>query len=433
MKTRSIIFAVLVAAFFGACQKTEFMPPPEGEAIPYEELKYDKLATILEKSPYQLFNSVWKKSTLNSKLTDRLVHTLLVPTDEALSAAGYSAASIAAMAPEEADQLVRFYTIEQRVSKEEVEDNIRNLRVISMLDVPRDWKIQQPYAYDQRTVNLPYIHYLGTANDQLLVNGVPMGNMADGIPAANGYVWPINKLIATESRSFLEIMEADPRFSMLLDVKKRSDSVFDNDYLDIMEINTGRRPRPESYTYRMFYNELPLTVNRGLITGGSFPSTIFLPTNEAFEKAGFNSVDDVLAWNKKYGAPMVYNPSGQTHERIIGGGFPSDTVLMYHFDWGRDLLPYSPQWGKAPDPVPAAFYQNDMYDELLGNVLLNNRVGNMTLVMPLTFGRDDQGRVLVQLKGSDAPPATIIETINTALGPLHLVDRLFIPKGLKLK
>lgn len=406
------------------CQKTEFMPPPEGDKVPYEDPGYHHLGALLAASDYTLFYQVWQQSNVDSMLIGKTPYTLLVPDNDALNAAGYTEAVISAMPANEADSLVWLYTINETISKENLAEAIGSHRAMSLLEHP-NWFMAMPYSYDPTRIRYRYAHYLATENERLLINGVPVGDVAAAMPAANGYMWPLNRMVPKADQEFKTVVESDPRFSMLLALTQRSDSVHDARYRAFSLLHIGWDPGPEMDNLRAYYNTMALTANP---YGQHAFNTLFLPVNEAFAAAGFDSVDELLEWNNR-GPEFLFDPNTW---QITGGGFPSDTLLSYHWDWGRQNLPYSGSWGKAPKPTPTVFYVNDLRDELLGNYLINNEVGLMEYVMPFQYGKDADGRVLVQLKGSDAPPATIIETINTGLGPIHVVDRLFIPKDFKL-
>lgn len=419
---------LLTACVISGCQKTEFMPPPQGEPIPYEQPDLDRLEIILKNSPYQLFYQVWKQSNVDSILRSKASYTVLVPDDAAMQAAGFTLTSIANMAGNKADSLVWFYTIPQAISVENLLDNSGNLLAMSMLQKP-EWQVEMPYAYQQGSITYRFLHYLAVEEGKLLINGSPIGDAKSAIPASNGYIWPITACLEVPKRDFKDVLESDPRFTMLIELKKRSDEVHDNNYRITYELNAGWDPGPETDFSRSYYNKLNLVMG----SSGARPftytfNTLFLPTNEAFQQAGFSTVDEILEWNKR-GPAMEFDP---IYYQVSGGGFPSDTLVAYHFDWGRDNLPNSPEWGKAPDPTPTVFYGNDLRNNLLDDYLINNKVGSMKYVMPYHFGKDAQGRVQLQLKGSEAPPATIIETINTVMGPIHVVDKLLIPKNFKI-
>lgn len=86
-------------------------------------------------------------------------------------------------------------------------------------------------------------------------------------------------------------------------------------------------------------------------------------------------------------------------------------------------------------PNPTVFSSNELTDDFLGDYILQplgwKPIEQPIMYVPFNFSKDEQGRVTVRLKtaAEDAEPATIIESdIMTLNGPIHIVDRLFIPK-----
>jgi hypothetical protein len=240
-----------------------------------------------------------------------------------------------------------------------------------------------------------------------------------------------NVLPRPVEHSFWGVLEADPRFSMFVELQKKVDEVYDAEFRQTYIDAAGWDPGGYGWVdakrtnYRPTYDFVPDW--SGMVSMRF--SMMFAPTNDAFHAAGFQTINDVLAMDEQLGTEPVFD--WNTFD-IFPFGYPSDSILAYHWDFGRDNLPYSGLYGKAPNQSGTVFYANDLRNEYIGDYVVNHYTGRLEYKMPFTFGQKN-GRPTVQVKGSGAEPATVIETINTLMGPLHVVDRLLIPKDLKMK
>ncbi|MBE9586223.1 fasciclin domain-containing protein [Mucilaginibacter sp. JRF] len=416
---KRILPIAILALLFSGCQKTEFMPPAEGEKIPYNTGVNKDLNAVLSESPSKIFYAAWQRSTIADALKTGMQYTVLAPSDAAMQGAGYTAAAISNMAVNDVDSLVAFYTISNKVTKADLLLRNSNFEGMS-LHTRADLSVQDGVSVPNTPYH--YRHYLGIDNDKLMINGLISGDANSGAEATNGYVFQIDRMIAIPTRGFMGVLEADARFSMFVEVQRRADEEHNKVYNALYMENYGFEPG-DDYNRKYYPNILNLVPGQVV----SF-QMLFAPTNDAFKAAGFNSVEEVLEWNKR-ATPMIFDWNiGSTTD----AGFPSDTVLNYHWEFGRENQPYTNQ-GKAPGGRPTTFYANDLRDDLLGNYLINYYPGYVNYHMPYTFSKNGSGQVQMQVKGSTAAPATILETINTLTGPIHVVDRLLIPKDFKMK
>jgi uncharacterized surface protein with fasciclin (FAS1) repeats len=426
--------ALMVLAVVTGCRKDEFIPPPEGEKVAYEELNYQPVGDIL-KSSLPLFYKLIERSNMDSLLTGQHGFTLLAPTDAALQAAGITDAAIAAMTIARADTIVAFHTVRNIVTREELLQATGNRETATLLK--NAGLTVTPYFYGNGTSNTSYDSYwyrqfLKGEGGKLLVNGLPAGDITKAVPAKNGYVYVIDKVLpGPVESSFWAVLEADPRFSMFIELQKKVDEVYDAEFRQTYINAAGWDPGGYGWVdakrtnYRPTYDFVPDW--SGMVSMRF--SMMFAPTNDAFHAAGFQTVDDVLTMNEQPGTEPVFDFN--TYD-IMPFGYPSDSILAYHWDFGRDNLPYSGIYGKAPNQSGTVFFANDLRNEYIGDYVINHYTGSLEYKMPFTFGQKN-GRPTVQVKGSGAEPATVIETINTLMGPLHVVDRLLIPKDLKMK
>lgn len=422
---KHMIANLLIAMLLmNACSDQEFLPPAIGEPIPFEDKNLKRLDEILGTDNNQLFAKVWKKSNLKPMFAEKKAnYTLLLPSNAAMEKAGYNQSRIDAMDANSADSLIWYYTFAEEITKQNLTDAIGNIKYLSLLK-NTNWQILRPYSYQFGYLPYQYAHYMKVTDGKLFSNGIEIGKADDSYPVANGYVWPIQEMIKVPTLDFYDVFEKDPRFSMCIEIKKRSDDIHDQNFRKLFkEIN-----RYETGKYRdnsrLYYNNWAKPITKNVLY-----DTMFLPTNDAFKAAGFQSVDDVIEWNKRAPALKLKQYTSSSYE----GGFPSDTIINYHIGWGRENQLYNPLFGKTEGPTPTVFYANDLKSDWISSYLVNKGSNNFQLVMPFYFATNDKGQVQVWLKESNAPKATIVETIQTVQGPVHVVDRLFIPKDFKIK
>lgn len=426
--------ALMLLALITGCKKEEYIPPPEGEKIGYVDPQYKPLAEILKTT--KLFLKLVEQSNMDSLLTTKSAVTLLVPSDAAMQAAGYTESVITAMNPLDADTIVALHVVRNTLTKEELLRASGSLQTASLLRKKGLYVRSYYYGNDQPNDisrdSYWYRQMLSGINGKLIVNGIPSGDLDKSIPAKSGYVYTLDRVLTRPvDESFWSYLEKDPRFSIFINLQKKVDEIFDLKYRRIYEDNTGWDPGGYSWVdsrrtnYALYYDIAPD------YTGDDYAnfSTMYAPTNDAFHAAGFLSVDDVLAANSQvFGEEPIFD--WNTWE-VAAFGYMSDSILAYHWDYGFDNLPYSSIYGK-PRPIGYLFYANDLRNDYLQDFVLSNAVGSYEYKIPFTFG-EKNGNPTIQVKGSNAEPATVTETINTLNGPLHVVDRLLIPKDLKMK
>lgn len=427
--------ALMLLAVITGCKKDEYIPPPEGEKIPYVDPMHQPVGEILKNTP--LFRKLIEQSNMDSLFTTKIPLTILAPSDEAMQAAGYSETTIATMAPLDADTIVALHVVRNTITKDQLLRVAGNMEAVSLLKKKGLYVRSYYYGSDEPN-NISrdafwYRQMLKGQDDRLWVNGMPSGDLNKAVPAEYGYVYVLDKVQARAvNKSFWSYLETDPRFSMFIQLQKKVDELFDLKYRKVYEENAGWDPGGWGWVdgrrtqYSLYYDIQvdPYDPEGTCYTGFS---TMFAPTNDAFHAAGFQTIDDVLAMNEQLFQEPVFDFN--TYE-LSGFGYVTDSIFAYHWDYGLDNTPFTSLYGKRR-PVANLFYGNDLRNDYLGDFMLSNYVGYFEYTMPFNFG-ENNGKPTVQVKGSTAEPATVLETIPTLSGPLHVVDRLLIPKDLKM-
>lgn len=408
---------MIIGVLAVACRKKELMPEPEGEKVPHQELTIT-LMELLEQSNNQLFKQAWNKSHMNSILDQngpKAAYTLLAPDDAAMKAAGWDESRINAATPEELDTLLMLHTLGNKVNVSAMAAQVGNVSWTSLLST-NTFKEQLNDQGSAVTREYPYQfrQYLGLSSDSaLLINGKNAGK-AKPQEAKDGLLWPVNRVLEQPRKTIMEALKEDGRFSLYLEALRLNDSLYKTiegfdeynsmiywiqPYLDVM------------------IAEMDWSCNCAQIRRGPVERTsIFAPTDEAFQKAGLFTAADIRKLASR--TRPVY-ADYTLHGRIV-----MDSLLSMHM-WGK-------QGQMIVLDVPPVFYTNDLTQEKLEHHYSQSGNGyvNGGIAVPLVFSKDASGRVQVQYKGSSYEKATVTTgDIETIQGPVHVVDRLLVPKN----
>lgn len=398
-----------IALLHTGCRKEMFMPEPEGGIVPYKDSVTANIQTLLKSSPYKLFYTAWQRSNMEQVLTEMgrsASVTLLVADDAAMKAAGMDEKEISKRTPEELDELIKYHMLREKMEPLSLQ--------VQQLSTPLVTLLSHPSLREQRSIpgsgvpfNFPYDyrHYFSMAKDsQLIINGKPCGHYKP-VAAKNGILWPVNRFLRKPEKHIKDILEEDPRFTMLRALHEMNNQVW-------MEVSWG--------SFARFAGEYLSANENNEVVFNSY----LAPTDEAFRQAGIESVAQIREINSRFMPELIWDPYG------MSGLIPTDSVLDYH-NWARM---YAPRGAYGTPGSPTVFYSNDLYDQLIGNYMVYMPANDIpAFKMPLQFIRE--GNVVkIKVKGAKAPAATVTEAdINTLEGPLHIVDRLLLPDGFKVK
>lgn len=421
-----------------ACTKSEFLPDPEGSQVPFQPEATQTVEELLAASPAKLYYSAWKKSNIKAILKtkgSKLVYTVFAPNDEAMQAAGLSAAAIGQMPVAELDSLMMFYTTLGAVTQTELAKRTDNYMVKTLLQRPG---LYVPYYENTNSTQYDlyfYKNYVGIKGESLLINGKNLGKL-NYLSAVDGGLYILEKVIEKPTKTILEALKADGRFTIFLESQRLADENYIAALINDMEPLFGYRPEPEEVLMyvsgrKMYQNGWGINepIYPGYIGPNITISTLFAPTDEAFHKAGFQTLADVMKFNERSTGTIRFDENLFTDL----GGYPMDTVYNFHRDWGRMFQPVTSGGDKAYANT-TVFYGNALNAGL--NEYMVNLGGNPTsdfaYKMPIEFSSVNNS-IQMKAKGSEYPAATVTETdINTLNGPIHVVDRLIFPKGFKL-
>lgn len=408
LKQMSLVILLLLAS----CQEDEFMPQPEGEKIPYDEVT-TILDEVLETSGYSIFKTLWDGSHMDSILSTQgeAQFTFLVPDDPAFEAAGLTASVATEMPAADKDSLLSYHVLIGSLETAMDPEVLPVSGYLTFLKQP----VYTEMVYSTGVVlqTYTYKHYPGINGNDLLIDGNDLGAY-EPVPVVNGLVCPVNRVLMPPASYMYEVLLNDERFSMFVGILQATDERYHE-----IALASGRN---------LTRNSLALTnVTNGYVYR-VYSATLLVPTNEAFYEAGFNSIDDLMAFNVQRGEPHM---QGST----MVGAFPTDSLLDFHLTFGALFHPdinsqANQNWldtkyfGPSNYPV--------LFSNCLDNKYFTDTIGNPQMYMDFT--RTEDGRLQIKEKGSSYEPATVIEPdINTMNGPIHVVDRIIIPKNFKLE
>ncbi|WP_423735923.1 hypothetical protein [Chitinophaga caseinilytica] len=405
---RSAFFACLMLLAAAACRKEEFQQQPHGEPMPYADTARHDVRGLLAVSPFKLFDAAWRRSHMDELMASKppsMRFTILAADDAAMTAAGFSAAGIAAASPETLDSMLRFHVLVEAVDTTALRLQTRNVGKKTLFEsttlqemlnrVGSNVTYPEPYNYRQ--------FISAGADGELIVNGKHTGSRRP-LFARNGVVWPVNRVLEFPRQHALDYLASDPRFSLFVALEHWCDSVW-------TEASWG-------YFQRTTFSSL-----RPNMSNGAIQQEMFLaPTNEAFAAAGFRTLEDLVNLNMR---SLPYMDMDWFEMR---NGFVTDTLLSYH-GLGRMYAPVG-SWGPGAGSM-AVFFSSDLNASLSGFVL-NVTDGLLPpYYMPLVFSSGN-GKITIRLPAGTHTATVTDADIRTLEGPIHAVDRLIIPANLQL-
>lgn len=417
-----IWLALVIIMLSAACRKAEFMPVPEGEKVAYEESN-SSLLDVLKRPEYALFYKAWNKSNMNVVLekewTKTAQFTLLVPDDAAMRKAGLDDAGIDGTSKEQLDSLLMYHTLIGKVEITGMQTQAGNMQWLTLLFNPLFTEMLNSHG-SAVTKETPYRYrqFLAlTPEGQLLVNGIKAGKPAP-IAARNGAVWQVDRVLKPARKNLLQTLEADGRFTLYLEALRLGDSL----YASIPELypySIGEywfaKTRLNTTTVSMDWGCDCLVFQFGKL-GRSGRMALFAPTDDAFHRAGLRNVNDLRVLNGRF------KPYRNEYYAMVGHG-PLDSLLSLH-SWGM-------QRAMVAVGIPPVFYSNDLIPAIMDQMVLDGgQSTGVTVGIPFRFSKDANGRIQLQVNGSTAEKATIIDAdIESIQGPIHVVDRLLIRPG----
>ena len=405
---RILLYAGLCLYTLASCNKTAFNPQsfPVHTAPPVDTLH--NLRHMIDSVPgSSLFLLALQRTGYDSLLSQTgAYYTLVIPTDSLLIASGYTKDVITYLDP----HLLLTGIIVNQVWNGQIAD--------STLDGADGYvkatSIPDPSNNDQ---SLTFsVAKQGGPSGGLWISGLQVSHEKSGVRASNGYIHVADAFYVPPVATAWAILQSRPEFSYFVAACRINDSV-------LLAEGDSR--------LNVFYNGpdtgIFLTQQWGY---GNLPpiNTYFVPTNQAFINAGFNTIDDI----RNYALTYVYDPTGLTLS-------PLDSIIYAHWMPYSNLYYFDLQKNPSLNGREAADLKTTMQTELYNlSVLLNTDPNGQGLP---TVGQNYPYKgvlnfnvsgttVTITCNSPKHPPAATIVEHDIMCAPgwiLHGVDHLFWP------
>lgn len=399
-----------VGLLAGSCTKTEDPPRRIGQELPYNGAT-KTLVQLLDSMPdATLYKAMYQRSDLPHYMDSlnngnpTLPYTLFVPTDKALTAAGYTKDVIASTPVAQLDTLVRYLALSGNYS---VAPGVTaGTTCYPLMDEDPNMIRSIP----DQPVNYSYVLGVGFEGNTLFLNGSKASSQASPVAAVNGSIYRIDTLIQKPFYEMYQVVSSDTSLSLFLAGMRLNDSIY-------QERSILGFPG-----YYVNYNDTAgLQLASANRSGGAPFSIVLAPTNDAFRKAGLGSVDAIRAFvNQSVVASPDYNYTYlQTN---------LDSIFQYHLLYFNGII------GLGYNSYTAAGTYVYTYD-MLQNPALVQRVYTIPYSTDtyylnyVTFGNKGGQVVVHRADNPSARAATIVapSDVTTLNGVLHRVDNLLLP------
>jgi len=391
-------------ALFQSCTQDEYMIEPVGEKVPYTEEK-KAITDELSASGKTLFLSAFEKSNLPDLLKNwkNAPLTIFVPSDVAFEKVGLNKEAINRMSATQLDTLLLYHCTDTRFDTSVVKYTAGNIKIST--------KLNHPYLRIGYSGSYNYVHYVAITNNNLWINGIPSGSYKVQKTKEADVIY-IDRFLIKPTQDMWTVLEADGRFSLFLQMIKANDLAYKNKNFNDAKMQFTLAVNPTAEYYQANIKLLSL----------------FAPTDEAFIKAGYVDIENLRKLNDKnmgnVGKFVTYRDGYPYNYRIF---LKSDSILSYH-SWAVRYYSSNSQ------PNATIFFSNELNNDRLENYIICSYLiaGEPEYVSPFVFSQREDGKTQIKLKNAreSDEAATIIESdIMTLNGPIHVVDRLFIPRN----
>ncbi|MFB6456438.1 fasciclin domain-containing protein [Chitinophaga sp. Hz27] len=387
-----LLYLLPVFLLLAACSKQDIEPAPIGQPVPGEKGADKTWQEVINNTTYTLFRSALQRADMADMLKSTANSTVLVPDDKAFTAAGWTATRINNATPAELKALLSYHIIPMFLTPSSLETVVGNIPAVTMSKRPMDGREGWYSDYTD-------VLFLGKHGDSLLVNGCAESKWGTAIQASNGIIFPINHVLEAPQQTMWEYIQSVPEYSMYVAALLISDSLYNESYITL-----GVMPAIKSAQSVAQF-------------------TLFVPTNNAFAKAGFHTPQDILDYCMR-SYPLPY-PDYDEHMYYQQPTTAMDSILMANgLEVSNALQIYGNMKG---GPV---FFSNDLTDnakQLSWIQLLNGQPYNTPPVYISLDFKVDNGQPWVKRHGVNQPYISLAKKDHRVTnGVVHEVDDLFL-------
>ncbi|MBN9383732.1 MAG: hypothetical protein J0H74_23445 [Chitinophagaceae bacterium] len=401
----AIIVSLLLIS---SCTKTEDPPRKVGEELPYPA-PAKTLGQLLDSLPdCTMYNAMYKRSGLKPYIDSangknpNTPFTLFVPTDKALSAAGYTMDIINAAAPTILDSVVRYLALSGNYRTDPHVPSGTTIFTLMQPD-PNLVRTTMPTVF---SAYQPYVYLLTPdfQDNALWLNGKKVSSTTTPLSAINGCLYRIDSLVQKPFYEMYQLINTDTTLSYYIAALRINDSLYQaKGIIGSMYSNIQ-------------YNDTLGLMLAPADAGQAMFEVLLAPTNNAFRKAGFQSIDDIRTYINN--SALASSPGGTQMLTNL------DSVLSFHqllygyystFGWIGQGAAYIYTCDMLNNPYMAQLWVTGVTPR----VSLNN-----------VFFQDAGGRIAVRRIDAPTGRAAVITSnsdIPTLNGVLHHVDDLLLP------
>ncbi|HEY8955749.1 fasciclin domain-containing protein [Chitinophaga sp.] len=408
MKVCIKIFAAyaLCLQLLSACTKTEEPPKRVGEELPYTGGATRSLAQLLDSIPEaSIYRAAFSRTTVQQymdSLSEGVIkspYTLFVPTDKAWQAAGYTKENINTVPVAELDTIIRYLAVAGGMPA----NNSVFGGVTFYPLMYSDGSLTRTMVPGPFNPALAYFYRLsaGIYNGALQLNGKQVSK-TPAIAATNGTIFMIDSLVIKPFYESYQVLAADTSFSFYMAAMRKNNALYEEKGI----IGT-------SYTFIQFNDTVPLVLTSGLTSPGTDPiAIVFAPDNNAFRKAGFNSIADINSYIDR--SALASSPDGTQMLTNM------DSILVNH----RLLSNFTNNSNTRLNPNYTYLYTGG-----LANGYYPGKLDNRNALGAIFITRNN-GQIILHRQDAPSGRGAVItgpSDITTLTGVIHRVDNLLLP------
>ncbi len=404
------IFAVLL--LFSACKKTEFMPDAVGEEIPAPTYP-----SLLEGLPDNtgLFKAMWQKAEMDNVLATEQAQaklTFLVPGNNAMETAGYTAAKIQRLTKDSLQNILRYHVLNGAISSDQLSTIERDLTFFTLLKHPKFLDGEPRDGTLVRTVPYFYRQQLSVEQGNLIIDGKKL-KIGSELAVAQGHVFVIEQMLKAPSQQMYDFLVKDGRFSLYLKAMELNNIEYANDFMMNMFPGFGLPVRFMLDWNYYFEGTFHYSAER---PRNVIHCTLFAPTDAAFNRMGIYTEADLRALNGRIETPWYYETNQLT---------PVDSLLKYQYIGGARLeTGYNEDYSMVTVDVQTDRFLNN--STIFSQMLDNKKLAGFKNIYH-RFYHSGKHIQVGHMKSKEQPVNIIEENINTIQGPVHVVDRIIVP------
>ncbi len=396
----------VVSLLAASCTKNEEPPRHVGQQVPYTGGATHTLVQLLDSIPNStIYTTAWKRAGISTLLDSMRAgnpqpYTVFAPSDSAFNAAGITLDIIKQMPVSQLDSLLLYLIIPGNYTSQSLAALPGNIEVWPPLTdafLVRSWpkpSISDRFPYQYRL-------YLGWLGNTLQLNGQAASKAGvQSIAATDGALWPISTVVQKPVQDVYQLLSSDTSFSFYMAALRYSDQFYQ-----------------QNKTNMQFQDTMMLQ-----FTGNTY-FTFLVPVNDAFRRAGFNSVSDITAYIDRSVAGMPLQANSTNMDSIL-----NLHVVGAYFNGAQNAYLLG---GLAPPGFINVFFVNDLlFNTAINNLIIHdNRYPLAPTLLPLHF-QNNGGQVLVHR--DDYPSGRAVHVlarhdIYTLNGVVHAVDNLLLP------